>query len=1454
MATTTLRLPDGTSVTLEHDDQVTKEELLKYAEQELVTPAMSAKPIQKKEPSIGTDLKRVLLDTQRDVVSLIDYLPGDAFDTDEMSDLAKQRELSRLSGFGYLNTAEHIDPLTGKIKAPETAVGMAASIVPYIAGTGALVKIGAKAALKVAPKLASRSVPKIAQYTAAGAATSQVLTDLDENLFNVVADIFPEGTEGTVIDALQADANDTQTAKRLKLLIGDLGAGVVLEGLFRVAPAMKNIITAKSPTTDDIVEGLMGNAEALTKTSLRRSEAEAKNLVGPSRVRSDLPSEKETFKQSEKDLAQIEAQKTEGKSGTAWAKAKITQVGQQFFTSRGYAPSKMFAMFNQSQTQQRAIIVESTQVAQRLNNAFESFSDKAVRTMNKEKAQDLLTSDVSKYTSLPLEEQAVRMAADEGISKEVAEAVLDGRYLIDKLSRQIAGSKGFLKQTTESIEKNLGNYLRTSYKAFDDKANFVVDDVLKKDAINALTKIRISEALEEGIKRTDKQSRRLATKQINELLEATDDKTLNYLTQAKRVGKFHKKNENLPEEIKNLLQEIKDPAENIILSVSKAARIYEVNNFYHIANQLGKSGKYIQGPKSKAVEDEVLTFKITGTNSVLDGKYTTPEMGKFLNQQEETLKFLSGTDGAAEAYKVFLKYKGAAQASKTVYSHVTALRNILGGAQFAVANGNLSALNPLSRNRGHMKTLWNNMKGLGDKELDKVYTKYVELGVINTNIKVNQFKELMKISSQDFGTRSVTNVMKNNKILKGMEDFYMAGDDYFKMSGFVKELDTLKKARPNVSVDILEREAADIIQNTIPNYDRVAKGLKKLNYLPLGNFISFPAEIMRTSYHIVKQASKEINSGNTVLRNRGLGRLSGFTAAMVGVGQASKLSADLLGWSDEERQYHTKLAEGKFDKNSNFLWFRKENGDISKVSTKYLDSYNTIKEPVLAVLDRIIDGELKGEQLDDYLLKAAGNGMKTITTPFLSQSISTKAIMNVLTALNSPEGKTFEGKVLLPPSMSTGDKITTVVGQIVESVEPGTVTSLLKLNDYVDTYTGEEIEKLGPVNKQALIANMTGIKFTDHNPDTALKFAVSDYNKKMRYNIKPVFKVGEDSSISILENYIARQSKNYEYQQELFEKVNAYSAIYGRFSVLDKLKEIGMSRPAALEMMEGRFKPTAPPVIDDRVEKILKEAKDENANIYSEIFKTKREYNSVFNALSDLSLYDEASLNPFDLEEDTYERLSKATGGEVSEPVPNAPLEPDERINKLTGLPYNEGAGTAYMDQDDPMRRMNMAAGGRVRKSEGGEHVVHHGKDAVNQVVKREGELTPEQKYVVEHEGFVDGEYKDTKGISTSGVGQTGKYKDMSFKKVFKIHKDEAKRYVPKFDSLSENRQKALMSLIYRGDMKKDYKWVKHLNKGDYEKASVELLNHEEYKGLLKTNPKSGIIGRLEEASRFIKG
>jgi hypothetical protein len=45
-----------------------------------------------------------------------------------------------------------------------------------------------------------------------------------------------------------------------------------------------------------------------------------------------------------------------------------------------------------------------------------------------------------------------------------------------------------------------------------------------------------------------------------------------------------------------------------------------------------------------------------------------------------------------------------------------------------------------------------------------------------------------------------------------------------------------------------------------------------------------------------------------------------------------------------------------------------------------------------------------------------------------------------------------------------------------------------------------------------------------------------------------------------------------------------------------------------------------------------------------------------------------------------------AKGGEVE--VPNAPKEPDERIDKMTGQPYNIQAGSAFVDEEDPDKNL----------------------------------------------------------------------------------------------------------------------------------------------------------------------
>jgi hypothetical protein len=57
-----------------------------------------------------------------------------------------------------------------------------------------------------------------------------------------------------------------------------------------------------------------------------------------------------------------------------------------------------------------------------------------------------------------------------------------------------------------------------------------------------------------------------------------------------------------------------------------------------------------------------------------------------------------------------------------------------------------------------------------------------------------------------------------------------------------------------------------------------------------------------------------------------------------------------------------------------------------------------------------------------------------------------------------------------------------------------------------------------------------------------------------------------------------------------------------------------------------------------------------------------------------------------------FSRENKDKGGEVD--VPRAPSEPDERIDKMTGMPYHLQAGIAFRDEEDPIKRLGLAGGG----------------------------------------------------------------------------------------------------------------------------------------------------------------
>lgn len=125
----------------------------------------------------------------------------------------------------------------------------------------------------------------------------------------------------------------------------------------------------------------------------------------------------------------------------------------------------------------------------------------------------------------------------------------------------------------------------------------------------------------------------------------------------------------------------------------------------------------------------------------------------------------------------------------------------------------------------------------------------------------------------------------------------------------------------------------------------------------------------------------------------------------------------------------------------------------------------------------------------------------------------------------------------------------------------------------------------------------------------------------------------------------------------------------------------------------------------------------------------------------------------------------------------------------------------------------------------------YHGNDAVREVEKMEGrKLTPEEIKVVHHEGFVSGQYKDTKGITTSGVGQTGQYMGMPFSQVYQLHEDRVRKRIPDYDMLPDFLRAELMQAEYRGDLGGSPRTIQLINAGLYDRAASEFLNNAEYR------------------------
>lgn len=104
-----------------------------------------------------------------------------------------------------------------------------------------------------------------------------------------------------------------------------------------------------------------------------------------------------------------------------------------------------------------------------------------------------------------------------------------------------------------------------------------------------------------------------------------------------------------------------------------------------------------------------------------------------------------------------------------------------------------------------------------------------------------------------------------------------------------------------------------------------------------------------------------------------------------------------------------------------------------------------------------------------------------------------------------------------------------------------------------------------------------------------------------------------------------------------------------------------------------------------------------------------------------------------------------------------------------------------------------------------------------------------EKALLLSLEGYRSEPYRDTKGILTSGVGQTGIYRDMTFHQAYKAHKYRAMARFPQWESFRSDLRAHLIAAEYRGSLGGSPNTVRLINEGKWQDAAREFLRNDEY-------------------------
>jgi hypothetical protein len=590
---------------------------------------------------------------------------------------------------------------------------------------------------------------------------------------------------------------------------------------------------------------------------------------------------------------------------------------------------------------------------------------------------------------------------------------------------------------------------------------------------------------------------------------------------------------------------------------------------------------------------------------------------------------IRSSSSVQEALAVSLQLKGLSQMTKTVLNPLSQVRNFLSNTFVVGANG------LLGRNLGLFESadvLVSN--ALESPEQFKLLRAMADEGAIGQNIQINEMRRLLQEQTElgvSARLNKAGNAFRQSKLgapVRFMEKTYGLGDDYWKVVGALGEkarygaalrkggvdIDNVspavqdalvasglaQRSRSIAGTEFGDLFAIDLVKQTMPTYSMVPEAIKALRRIPVvGNFMAFPAEIIRTTGNIVNRAVKEmgfkptqqmidelgIESANRIARQvRGIGaqRLTGYISMAQVAPLAMRDAAHTILEVTPEEEALLEENSAYWTKGNTLMYLDKlKNGQADYADLSYMLPYEFMLAPARAALQVYGEKGEVGANEAEQIFAGTWEGFKKFAEPFASEGLAAERVIDV-TIRN---GKTQTGAEIYEPGEMMGDKLSKSLVHVTGAFMPGIIDQFttIKGGQFVPGRATRAVTDMPSRDGDPYtIAEEAGTMLIGVRPmklkvDRSLGYAGGEYSANRSSAVQIFTKVADDNDADvndILSAYVQANEARRRHQSELRDKIlKAQAAGMSRAEVFQAFKNTGVSRKELRDILNNRYTP-----------------------------------------------------------------------------------------------------------------------------------------------------------------------------------------------------------------------------------------------------------------------------------------